>query len=573
MKTLRPYQEAADKSLFQYLFTKKGNPLVVAPVGAGKSLMIAEFIKRLHAQYPRTRIVMLTHVKELLVQNSDELMEQYKDVDMGFYCAGLGQKRLHNDVTFASIQSVHSKLAYFNRVPEIIVIDECHLISHNDSTTYRKFINEALALNPNCRVIGYTGTPFRSDTGRLDEGENKLFDDVAYEIPMSFMIDEGYWAKPVCPEIATKMDITGVRTSKGDYNEKQLQIAVNKDEVTDPCIQELIKVGAGRNRWLIFTAGVQHAEEVTKKLNEYGVSAKCVHSDKSKEENDQILKEHKAGEFTALVNIAKLTTGYNDPYIDLLCFMRPTKSAVLYIQMTGRGVRTVYASGYDLNDKQGRLDAIANSIKPDCMVVDFGGVVEELGPIDQVSINKTYTGEKEETDEVGEAITKICPSCGTECAASQRYCYACSYCFIQLNASASTKAVVSMDVEPEWVEVLGMYTGFHQSPNSWQPSLQVTYATMQGSMREWICFQHWKAEEGNNKRYAWNRAVKWHKERLPDTDVPKDINDAIYIEYPKPSKILIRKEGKYYKVLDYEFEPQEKQIDIEEAIDVFEIPF
>ena len=120
MKTLRPYQNAAEVSLFKYLFEKKGNPLVVAPVAAGKSLMIANFIKKLHEYYPRTRIVMLTHVKELLQQNAAELIEQYEGVDMGFYCAGLNQKRLHNDVTFASIQSINNKLGNINRVPEIM---------------------------------------------------------------------------------------------------------------------------------------------------------------------------------------------------------------------------------------------------------------------------------------------------------------------------------------------------------------------------------------------------------------------------------------------------------------------
>ena len=118
MKTLRPYQAAAQKSLFKYLFENTGNPLVVAPVGAGKSLMIAEDIKKLHEMYPRTRIVMLTHVKELLEQNAEELAEQYPFCDFGFYCAGLKQKRLHNDVTFASIQSVNKKIADFNRATE-----------------------------------------------------------------------------------------------------------------------------------------------------------------------------------------------------------------------------------------------------------------------------------------------------------------------------------------------------------------------------------------------------------------------------------------------------------------------
>ena len=570
MKELRPYQQAAEVSLFKYLFEEKGNPLVVAPVAAGKSLMIANFIKKLHEYFPRVRVVKLTHVKELLQQNAAELWEQYPEVDMGFYCAGLGQKRLQNDVTFASIQSIHNKLGNFNRLPEIIVIDEAHLISHKDTTTYRKFIDAVISLNPNCRVIGFTGTPYRADTGRLDRGENKLFDAVCYEIGMDYMIEQGYWARPVCPAIATKMDTSGVGMRGGDYIEGQLQKAINTDEMNTACVKELIEKGDGRKKWLIFTAGVKHAEDVTEMLIAHGVTARCVHSKLPQAENDNNLRDHKAGEYTALVNVAKLTTGYNDPAIDLLCFMRPTRSPVLYVQMIGRGVRTDYADGYDLSTQKGRLDAIANSHKPDCMIVDFGGVVAELGAVDQINIKKEYDGEKE-PEEKGDAITKICPSCGTECFAAQRYCLNCGYCFIKLNDNASNNAVVSSDIEPEWLNVIGMMQSRHQTPDSWQPSMKITYSTMQGAINEWVCFEHWKAEAGDKRRYGWDMAVKWHKNRLPDMAVPKDIWDAKDIDYPEPSRILVRPKGKYFEILDYDFNPKEEVKEISQ--DDFEIPF
>lgn len=569
MKILRPYQNAAEVSLFKYLFEKKGNPLVVAPVAAGKSLMIGNFIKQLHEYYPRTRVVKLTHVKELLQQNAEELIEQYPGVDMGFYCAGLNQKRLHNDVTFASIQSVHSKIGNFNRIPQIIIIDECHLISHKDSTTYRKFIDGVLNINPNCRVIGYTGTPFRADTGRLDEGENKLFDDVAYEISMEFMIQQGYWAKPVCPEIATKIDVSGVAVRGGDYVAGQLQDKINTHEVNDACVKEMIAKGQSRRKWLVFTAGVQHAHDVAEELRMAGVTSAVVTGETPPHERDSIIRSFREGKIRCLVNVAVLTTGFNVPDIDLLAFMRPTRSPVLYIQTIGRGVRPVYADGYDLDDLNGRLSAIANSVKPDCMVLDFGNVVGTLGPIDQVSIKKKYTGEKPQED-VGEAITKVCPSCGAECAAAQRYCYACSYCFIELEEKASNKAIMSSDTEPEWVEVLGMYQSKHQTPDSWQPSMKVTYSTMLGTIREWICFEHWKAEVGEPKRFAWDKAVEWHNARRSDLPVPNDAYDASNIEYPEPSRIKVRLKGKYYEVLDYDFEPKQPEQNFEEE---FEIPF
>lgn len=577
MKVLRPYQDAALKSLFKFLFTENtGHPLVVAPVAAGKSLMIAEFIKQVHGLYPRTRIVMLTHVKELLEQNRKELFEQYSDCDVGYYCAGLGQKRLHNDVTFASIQSINKKLGSINRVPELIIIDECHLISHKASTQYRTFIDEVLALNPNCKVLGFTGTPFRADTGRLDEGHNKLFDGVAYEIPMSYMIEQGYWAKPVCPAIATKMDVSNVKVRGGDYVAGELEKAVNTHEITDACVKEMIELGKDRKKWLVFTAGIQHAADVAADIESTGISVEVVTGKTPKAERAEIIERFRRGDIRCLVNVAVLTTGFDVPDIDLLAFMRPTRSPVLYIQTIGRGVRPVYADGYDLSTQQGRIDAIANSIKPDCMILDFGQVVATLGAIDQVSIKKEYTGEEAEGG--GEAITKICPSCGTECAAAQRYCYSCGYCFIELEAKASNKAVVSTDIEPEWLDVLNVFYDPHYKEGG-MPSMKVTYSTMVASIREWICFEHHNFEVGDNKRYAWDKAVQWHNDRAEQAvklgspffeNVPNTVDDALKIPYPEPKRILARPEGKYWRILDYEWPEPEGLINEEEF---FEIAF
>lgn len=573
VKTPRDYQEQAINALFNGLFTREGNPLLVAPVGAGKSLICAEIIKRLHGWYPGLKIIVLTHVKELLVQNQQELYKQYPSCDFGFYCAGLNQKKLHNDVTFASIQSIGKKADIMPRVPSIIIVDEAHLIPHKSETQYRIFIDDCLKLNPKMKVIGLTGTPFRSDSGRLDEGENKLFDYVAHEIPMSYMIEEGWWAKPVSPKTAYQMDTTGVDMRAGDFIESQLQEAVNKPEITDVCIKELMEIGKGRKRWLVFTAGIRHAEDVTTALNEAGISAKCIHSE-SDECSMKIINEHKNGEFKALVNVAKLTVGYNDPNIDLLAIFRPMRSPVLYVQVVGRGVRPVYADGYDMLTSHGRLDAIANGTKPDILIADFGGVVEELGPVDQIDIRKKYSGEKDKDgNEGGSGATfKICPNCGTECASSQNYCYNCSHCFINLESKAYNSAIVSMDAEPEWINVYDVHYDVHKKIGSY-PSMKVSYYTLSGIIREWVCVEHHNYEVGDNKRYAWNQAVKWHKKRS-DEPCPTSVDDAVNFGYKNPTRIMAKKDGKYWRVMDYEFDySQEENEGVDEVEEYFEIPF
>jgi len=571
MKQLRPYQDAALRALWNWLYTEgTGHPLVVAPVAAGKSLMIAEFIRQCHEQWPRTRIVLLTHVKELLQQNAEELKGQYPNCDYGFYCAGLGQKRLHNDVTYASIQSVNGKLDAFNRVPEIIIVDEVHLVSHKDSTQYRAFFDAVLQVNPNCKIIGFTGTPFRSDTGRLDEGEGALFDGVAYEIGMDYMINEGYWAKPVTPALAFKMDVAGVQTRGGDYVAGQLEARINTAHINDACVRELIEKGAGRKKWLVFTATVKHCEDVTEAIRSAGVSVAHITANTPPEERNANIERFRRGEIKCLVNVAVLTTGFNVPDVDLLCFMRPTRSPVLYIQTTGRGVRPIYAEGYDLSTREGRLAAIAAGPKPDCLVLDFGGVIDELGPIDQVSIKKKYTGEKEQSEKVL-PVTKLCPN-GHVSMAGQRYCYECSYQFFELNASASQKAVVSADEPPEWDQVIGWAMSKHakrDDPTA-PPSMRVAYATMSRSYSDYICFEHHKFK-GEKKYYAYERARAWyakHAQTACPELVPETIDEALLMKYKMPSHIFVKREGKYWRVLDTKYEKQESKNIAQEDFDI-----
>ena len=533
MKVLRPYQNSAIESLFDwYRRGEKGHPLVVAPVASGKSLLIAETIKRIHEQAPRTRIVVLSHVKELLEQNAAELHSHYPGADYGFYCAALKMKKLHNDITFASIQSVVDKATNFNRAPQVLLVDESHTISHNDNTGYRKFISECMTLNPNCKVIGFTGTPFRADTGLLHEGEGRLFDGIAYNIDIGFMIESGYLARPVVPKVETVMDTSGVHVRGGDYIVGELERAVDVDSVTQAMVKEIVSLGANRKKWMVFTAGISHCEHVRDAIRAYGITCEMVTGKTPQEERSDIIDRYKKGEIRCLVNVAVLTTGFNAPEIDLVVLARPTRSPVLYIQMIGRGLRT--APGKD-----------------DCMVLDFGNVIGELGPIDKVNVPRR-SGVQKPKDDQPEAATKRCPSCGEVCFVQQRYCYICSYSFVQQNLEhrASDKEILSIDEKPVWYEVISVnyYKHNNTKDSTKPPTMRVDYALdIGGTASEFICFEH----EG----FALEKAVRWHFKRSVQP-CPDTVDDALKIKYKWPSSVKLKKDGKYYQVMDYEF-PEE----------------
>jgi DNA repair protein RadD len=579
MKTPRPYQEACLIALFRDLVETKDDLLVVAPVGAGKSLIIAELVRRMHEKWGAVKVAQLAHVKELLVQNCEEMREQYPTADIGFYCAKLGQKVLHRDVTFASIQSIKGKAHRTNRAFDLIIIDECHLISHKDDTMYRKFIADCKEINPKCRVVGLTGTPFRSDSGRLDEGENALFQRVSYEIPIRFMIDEGYWVKPTTKNNKI-IDASLVKTRGGDYIEKDLQNLVDDPDKVKACVDQILLNGELRNKALIFTAGVKHSHDVCDEFKRRGEAAEVVTGDTPDDERDEIIARYKSGEFKYLVNVAVLTTGFNVPDIDMIVFLRPMKSPVLYIQCLGRGVRVVYAPNHDLSTKEGRLQAIANSTKLDCFVLDLAGVVENLGPVDQIEIRKSYTGEKE-FDGIGQAPVKMCPSCSAECATSQKYCFECGYSFLaaSLSTQQTDAIILKQDYEPQEFKVDDVYYSIHTkkgAPLDAPKSLKVTYITEMGPFHEFVCFEHHKYDAGDRKRFAWNKAVAFFKERIIDETlpVPKTCEDALAIsdQFLKPDYIVTKHDGKYYSVIKA-YLPEKPIETYKDEEPYYEIPF
>lgn len=554
MKTPRPYQEAAIKSVFSWFETgKTGNPLVVVPVGGGKSLIMAELIKRIHADAPNAKIISLAHIKELLEQNREALLEQYPDVNCSFYCAGLGEKNHGADVVFASIQSIHKIAREIQRAPDVLILDEAHLTPFDETTQYRRFIADCRDINPNCVVIGLTGTPFRADNGLLTVGANRMFDGICYEIGIGWMIANGYLVRPVTPATSIKMKTDGVHMRGGDYIVSELAEAVDVDEVTKECVADIVRNGVGRKKWLGFGVTIQHCYHIKEALVAHGVSCEVIHGELPKGERDQLFDDYRAGKFRCLVNVAIATTGVNIPDIDLIFLMRPMRSPVLYIQCVGRGLRL--ADG-----------------KEDLMLLDYGDVVSELGPIDDVKIKLSgkakKDAEEEEKKPKEKAVMKICPQCGIECWASQQYCYECSYSFVgeKLVSSASSAPVLSEDVEPVWHNVIDAKYTSHTGQGKTVPVMRVTYYCMTGVFSEYVCFEH----EG----YAREKAVAWWRKRFPDDNAAhiNKVSTAVICSYPQPSRILVGRDGKYDRVISVEFAKKEENEQLDIILDDF-LPF
>lgn len=396
---LRDYQTRTIDQLYAWFEAgNKGNPCLVLPTGSGKSHIIAALCKDALQSWPETRILMLTHVRELIEQNADKMRQHWPNAPMGIYSAGLRQKELGEPITFAGIQSVRTKASQIGHV-DLVIIDEAHLVSHKDEGGYRTLLSDIYRTNPNVRVIGLTASPYRLGHGYITD-DPAIFDALIEPVSIEELIHKGYLSTLRSKLTATKLEVDGVKKRGGEYIEAELQAAVDTTDKNARVVQEIIKLGIGRQSWLVFCAGVAHAQHIRDTLTMQGITAECVTGETPSAERDRILTDFKAGRIRALTNANVLTTGFDAPGIDLVAMLRPTMSPGLYVQMAGRGLRI--APG-----------------KTDCLVLDFAGVVEQHGPITAVR------APPKKGDKQGEAPVKVCDHCQEICALSVRVCPAC----------------------------------------------------------------------------------------------------------------------------------------------------
>lgn len=327
----RYYQQEAVDALYTYFSKNKGNPVIAQPTGTGKSVVISTFIKGVYKKYPRQRMMMITHVKELIEQNFDKLIKSWPTAPAGIYSAGLKRRDTKQKIIFAGIQSIAKKAALFGHM-DLLIIDEAHLVSPKDETNYFKFIAELTLVNPYLKVIGLTATPYRLGLGLLTNGN--IFTDICYDNTtlegFNRLIDEGFLSPLIPKAVQNEIAVEGVGKSGGEFITSQLQKAVDKQEITYEALKETIECGHDRNHWLIFGTGVEHCDHIADMLDSLGVSAVSVHSKKSAKENARSIADFKAGRVRALVNNNKLTTGFDFPNIDLIAMIRHTCSPGLW---------------------------------------------------------------------------------------------------------------------------------------------------------------------------------------------------------------------------------------------------
>lgn len=466
----RWYQSECSDAMLSSLDDEACKPVVAIPTAGGKTVILSLFIQKYLKLHPHDQILVLSHTKKIIEQDIAALESFFPEKDIGAYSSGLGRKE-HKQITVGGIQSVINNPKLFMWT-NLVIVDEVHKVSHKNEGSYRKLLDGMQA-----RLTGLSATVFRTGHGYIYEGKGTLFNKLAYDLTSiqnyNRLVEEGYLAKllPVAPK--TQLDSDSVKKTGGEFNLKALSDEHDHMAITRAALEEAMYYGKNYKHWLVFAIDISHADNITKELNRLGVSAVAVHS-QMKGDEDQALRDFSDSKIRAVVSVEKITTGFDEPKIDMIIMLRPTMSAILHVQMAGRGTRPYPG-------------------KDHCLFLDYAGNTERLGPINDPTIPKK-PGEKK-----GQAPCKKCPKCRSINATAARNCIVCGFEFqfikgAGLTMESSKEEIVKKESwKPEskekWLNVSRVMYNIHHKVGK-PPSLLITYQCGVTRVKEWILVEH-----------------------------------------------------------------------------------
>lgn len=406
---LRPYQQAQLDGIANGMAQGQNRLLLQAATGTGKTVTFAAILEWpdikgwLDGFAPTERkMLVIAHREELLDQAAQKIMKANPSKRVSVEQGERYASRT-SDVVVASIQTLQA--SRFRRlfrlmahhVFRVVVIDEAH---HAAAPTYRTALahlgflpmadvsesgeSEAASFDdaqkmqaalagwdaqaPKDRVlVGVTATPNRSD----DVGLDCVFQSLAFAYPMKDAIRDGWLVRIKSWVIESAVNLDGVRMQAGDFNQKQLADAVNQDARNKLAVAGWQEKAEGLPT-LAFTVDVAHAHALALEFIAQGVRAVPLSGETPKDERRGILRRFAAGEIDVITNCMVLTEGTDLPRAACIVHAKPTKSATLYEQMTGRVLRPLPPDPVGPE----RLGHPGPFVKPYAVVIDVVDVTQ-----------------------------------------------------------------------------------------------------------------------------------------------------------------------------------------------------
>lgn len=316
----RPYQETAIQNARAQIARGQRRILLNSPTGSGKTLIASGIVQRAVAK--GKRVLFLAHRRELIDQTCAKLVD-CGVLNFGVIMAG---NRLNHAAAPVQVASIQTLVRRELPSADLVIVDECHRII---SRSYMS----VLANYPQAAVIGLSATPERLDGKGLDD----VFDTMIPVATVPDLIEQGYLVKPLC-YVGPTADLSGVRTRRGDYDESQLAVAMDKPQLTGDIVANWLRLANGKPT-AVFAAGVEHAKHITSEFLAAGVAAATVTGETPKTEREAIIADWRKGYITVCVNVFVFVEGFDFPELACVVLARPTQSVSLYLQAVGRVMR------------------------------------------------------------------------------------------------------------------------------------------------------------------------------------------------------------------------------------------
>ncbi|KAF9172998.1 hypothetical protein BGX21_003955 [Mortierella sp. AD011] len=357
---LRPYQQECIDACLSNLNQGVMRQIVSLPVGSGKTVIFSHLMKKVPPPFPgANKTLILAHRQELLEQTRLHVLRNGSGLTVSLD-QGNRHADMRADVIVASVPSLGRSgttrlLKYNPKEFKCIIIDEAH---HAAAESYGRILEHFGAHVPETHIFVYgcSATVRRHDGLRL----GGVFDFISFHKSFITMIEDKWLCGLRVSTIQTDFDLQDVRTSGGDFVQKDLSAKVNNPARNDIIVRSYMTYCAERKSTVVFAVDIEHLETLAGVFRKYGYDARGLSSRTSDEDRAQLLKDFRERKFPIIVNCGILTEGTDIPAIDSIIMARPTKSNVLFQQMLGRGMR-LYPG------------------KEDCLVLDFVDIVKGEG--------------------------------------------------------------------------------------------------------------------------------------------------------------------------------------------------
>lgn len=302
--------------------------LVQAATGVGKTYLAAFDSKSYE------RVLFVAHREEILKQAAVSFRNVRNSEDYGFFTGE--EKSTDKSVIFASVatlgRSEYLSEKYF--APDYfqyLVIDEFH---HAVNEQYQRIVKY---FKPQF-LLGLTATPERMDGRNIYE----LCDyNVPYEISLKDAINKGMLVPFHYYGIYDDTDYSGLHLIRGRYDEKELnETYIGNVHRHDLIYKYYCKYGS--KKALGFCCSRAHAEEMAKEFCERGIPSVAVYSNANgtySEERGKAIKKLKSGEIRVIFSVDMFNEGVDITSVDMVMFLRPTESPIVFLQQLGRGLR------------------------------------------------------------------------------------------------------------------------------------------------------------------------------------------------------------------------------------------